>query len=149
MIEPRIASSLMGATPILALAALALGCATVAPAPPPAPAEVTAGATPEATPAGPAATKDVIRRVVRSHAAETRFCYERRLALSEGLAGKVTLSWIIQADGTVRDATIVADSTTLLDEEVHRCLRDAVGRWSFPAHDGKATKVSYPFLFRE
>lgn len=91
-------------------------------------------------------SKDIIRRVVRTHMPEIRSCYETRLQLNPKLAGKVTLSFVIGTQGTVQSVKV--QSSTLPDEVVGQCLTKAVKRWKFPRPDGGIVKVNYPFVFR-
>ena len=46
-------------------------------------------------------SREVIRRVIRRHINEVRFCYEQELAQRPDLAGRVTVSFIISATGSV------------------------------------------------
>jgi TonB family protein len=91
-------------------------------------------------------SRDVIRNVIRRHIDEVRSCYERELARTPTLAGRVTVSFIISATGAVQTAAI--SSTTMNDPTVEACLVHAVRRWVFPAPDGGGVVgVNYPFVF--
>ncbi len=90
-------------------------------------------------------SREVIRRVIRRHINEVRFCYEQELAQRPDLAGRVTVSFIISATGAVQTATTSA--TTLNNARVEGCIVQAVRRWTFPAPDGGGVVgVNYPFL---
>jgi TonB family protein len=89
---------------------------------------------------------EVIRRTIRRHINEVRFCYEQELAQRPDLAGRVTVSFIIGGTGTVTTATTM--NTTLQNARVEGCLVQAVRRWTFPAPDGGGVVgVNYPFVF--
>lgn len=89
---------------------------------------------------------EVIRRTIRRHINEVRFCYERELAQRPDLAGRVTVSFIIGSTGSVTTATTT--NTTLQNARVEGCLAQAVRRWTFPAPDGGGVVgVNYPFVF--
>ncbi len=89
---------------------------------------------------------EVIRRVIRRHINEARYCYERALAQSPNLAGRVTVSFVVGASGSVTSATV--DGSTLGNESVESCLVAAVRRWTFPAPEGGGeVRVAYPFQF--
>jgi hypothetical protein len=89
--------------------------------------------------------KDIIRRIVRAHINEVRYCYNQGLVRDPTLAGKVSIQFTIGASGSVAVAT-VADST-LSDEKVASCIAKAVKRWTFPKPTGGgAVVVTYPFV---
>jgi hypothetical protein len=90
-------------------------------------------------------SKEVIRRVVRRHINEVKFCYEQQLNARPDLQGRVTTRFVISPTGSVQSA-MVAD-TTLRNEAVESCIAQAVRRWTFPAPDGGGVVVvNYPFL---
>jgi TonB family protein len=87
----------------------------------------------------------VIRRVIRRHINEVRFCYEQELAQRPDLSGRVTVSFIISATGAVQTSSVA--NTTLNNARVEGCVAQAVRRWTFPAPDGGgAVLVNYPFV---
>jgi len=89
--------------------------------------------------------KDIIRRIVRAHINEVRYCYNQGLARDPALKGKVSISFTIGPTGKVSIAT-VADST-LSDENVANCIAKAVKRWTFPKPiGGGVVVVTYPFV---
>jgi TonB family protein len=92
--------------------------------------------------------KEIVRRVVRSHVKEIKFCYERELQRRPGLHGRVSVRFVIAPDGRV--ATVGIPESTVDSHEVDRCVADAVARWPFPqARDGGVTFVTYPFVLQE
>jgi len=92
-------------------------------------------------------SKEVIRRVVRSHMNEVRFCYEAQLAGRPGLDGRVSVTFVISPSGAVQGANVV--SSTLGNDAVDACLTRAIRRWAFPAPEGGGTiVVTYPFTFQ-
>ncbi len=91
-----------------------------------------------------ALSKEVIRRIVRRHINEVKFCYEKQLAQSPNIAGRVSLKFIISGAGTVQKSA-VADST-LGNPQVESCMVRAARRWRFPKPDGGGiVVVTYPF----
>ncbi len=89
-------------------------------------------------------SREVIRRVVRRHINEVRFCYEQVLAERPNLSGRVTVAFVISSNGSVQGASVT--STTLANARVEGCISQAVRRWTFPTPDGGgAVVVSYPF----
>lgn len=91
-------------------------------------------------------SREVIRRVIRRHAAEARHCFETGLQRDPSLGGRVQARFVIGSDGAVTSAE-VGDST-LEDAEVEGCLLDAIRRWRFPSPEGGGSvTVNYPFVF--
>ncbi len=90
-------------------------------------------------------SKEVIRRVIRRHINEVRFCYEQELNQRPDLAGRVTISFIISPTGAVQSSTVAA--TTLSNQRVETCIAQAVRRWTFPSPEGGGiVVVNYPFM---
>ncbi|RLB57256.1 MAG: hypothetical protein DRJ42_00725 [Deltaproteobacteria bacterium] len=93
-------------------------------------------------------SSEVIRRVVRRHVNEVRFCYDQGLMRKPNLAGTVTLSFIIAPTGAVQAASI--QSSTLGDSAVEGCISRAWRRWQFPAPDGGGVvMVRYPMTLQK
>jgi TonB family protein len=89
---------------------------------------------------------DVIRRVVRAHINEVRYCYNQGLARDPSMRGRVTIGFTIDRTGRV-PAAAVQDST-IGDHEVADCVAKAVRRWPFPTPPGGGhVMVTYPFVF--
>jgi TonB family protein len=92
--------------------------------------------------------KEIVRRVVRSHVKEIKFCYERELQHEPGLHGRVSVRFVVAPDGRV--ATVGITESTVGNPRVDRCVADAVQRWEFPqAREGGVTFVTYPFVLQE
>ncbi|MEM7609346.1 MAG: AgmX/PglI C-terminal domain-containing protein, partial [Myxococcota bacterium] len=90
-------------------------------------------------------SREVIRRVVRRHNTEVKFCYEQELNARPDLEGRVTIRFIISPTGAVQNA--VTQATTLRNQRVENCIAQAVRRWTFPSPDGGGIViVNYPFL---
>jgi hypothetical protein len=88
--------------------------------------------------------KELIRRVVRAHINEVRFCYERELQQDASLDGRVMIGFVISERGDVMSA--VAESSSLSRAEVGACIAQAVRRWQFPSiKQHSVTEVHYPF----
>lgn len=90
--------------------------------------------------------KEIIRRIVRVHMNEVKFCYEKELATQAGLGGRVSLQFIISGTGQVISSFV--QSTTMNNVRVESCVAGAVKRWAFPKPTGGGIAiVSYPFNF--
>jgi TonB family protein len=90
--------------------------------------------------------KDIIRRVVRRHLPEVRFCYEKELPRAPSLAGRVAVNFTIANTGRV--AAALVQSSTLGNARAEGCVLDAVRRWEFPRPMGGGIVIAtYPFNF--
>ena len=88
--------------------------------------------------------KEIIRRVIRRHINEVKFCYEQELTRNPKLGGRITVQFTIAASGRVV-ASVLQDST-LGNPRVETCTVQAVRRWEFPMPlSGGNVVVSYPF----
>jgi hypothetical protein len=91
--------------------------------------------------------REIVRRVVRSHMHEVRFCYEKELAQHPDLWGRVMASFTISGNGQVAVSGI--QSSTLNYPPVETCIAQAVRRWEFPRPEGGGiVMVSYPFMLK-
>ena len=90
--------------------------------------------------------KSAVDRVVKSHLASIRYCYQRELPGNPDLSGKVVVKFVIAKDGTVSQSTI--RSSTLRNQPAERCLVERFSRMRFvkPKGGGIAV-VSYPLVF--
>jgi hypothetical protein len=92
--------------------------------------------------------KEIIRRVVRQHLNEVKFCYEARLMSKPDLYGRVLTEFSIS--GTGRVVASLIKQSTLADPSAEQCIAQAVTRWEFPKPDNSGlVVVSYPFAFKQ
>jgi pSer/pThr/pTyr-binding forkhead associated (FHA) protein len=92
---------------------------------------------------------ELIRRVIREHASQVRYCYEQQLALNPRLQGKVSIRWQIESDGRVTNPQVEAAETTLASVEVQRCIVSRIVTWEFPKpRGGGIAIVKYPWILR-
>lgn len=88
--------------------------------------------------------KEIVRRIVRQHLNEVRYCYEQALARKPTLAGRVVAQFTIAPTGKVLVSAL--QSSTLGEPAVESCVIDATKRWLYPAPEGGGlVMVSYPF----
>lgn len=91
--------------------------------------------------------RELVRRVVHSHHAQLRYCYESELVRSPNMSGKVTVKWVIGTNGTVSQVSTAA--TTLGNAKVENCINARVRSWNFPPPKGGGIAViTYPFVFK-
>jgi TonB family protein len=89
--------------------------------------------------------KDIIRRIVRNHINEVRYCYNQALARDPNAAGRVAVQFTIGPTGKVAGA--VVQESSLPDRGSANCIATAVKRWSFPKpRNGGNVMVTYPFV---
>lgn len=89
--------------------------------------------------------KEIIRRVVRRHVNEVKYCYEQGMRANPTLGGRVVVSFTIGRNGEVLSS--VLQSSSLRSVAVESCVVQAVRRWTFPQPSGGGLAiVSYPFL---
>ena len=90
--------------------------------------------------------KEIIRRVVRRHGNEVRYCYEQELARHPALSGRIAVQFVIAANGEVTSSSL--QSSTMNNPRVESCVVQAFRRWNFPyPSGGGVVLVSYPFNF--
>ena len=90
--------------------------------------------------------KEIIRRVVRLHMNEVKYCYDQELVRKAGIEGRLSVQFVISPFGQVLSS--VMQSSTMGNVHVEKCVVDAVKRWEFPKPVGGGIAiVSYPFNF--
>jgi TonB family protein len=91
--------------------------------------------------------KEIIRRVIRSHLKEVKYCYETELVRKPDLYGRLTVQFTITPTGTVSSAAV--EQSSLGNRNVEQCIAGAVKRWTFPQpEDGGIVLVNYPFVLQ-
>ena len=91
---------------------------------------------------------ELIRRVVRSHHDQLKYCYDNALTKNPKLTGKVSVRWIITEGGTVASSNVVNSTTNT--PELDRCIAGRVLTWIFPKPKGGGVAVvTYPFVFKQ
>jgi len=87
---------------------------------------------------------EIVRRIVRRHINEVKYCYEQQLQRQPRLRGRVVVQFTISRDGMVLAS--VLQSSTLASPPVEMCIVTAIKRWEFPKPlGGGLVIVSYPF----
>ncbi len=88
--------------------------------------------------------KEIIRRIVRRHINEVRYCYEQALVTHPSLGGRLVVQFTIAPTGRVLASLL--QSSTVGSPAVDACVVQAVKRWEFPQPEGGGlVMVSYPF----
>jgi TonB family protein len=90
--------------------------------------------------------REIIRRVIRNHSKEVKFCYEKALLGNKDLEGRVQVKFLIGPTGKVGSALI--EASTLRSGSTEQCVAEAVRRWEFPKPPNGIVTVTYPFVFK-
>lgn len=88
-----------------------------------------------------------IQAVVRGARDGYKRCYRALLKTNPAAAGKLTLSFAIEGDGTVSDAKTRADGGDLDDATLRACVTRITTALSFPKTNAGRTTVRYPVVF--
>ncbi len=95
----------------------------------------------------PGHDQEQVRSVIVANRGDIRECYDRVLEHAPHLRGKVTVRFIINADGSVREPSAIQN--TVGDEGLAQCIASKMTAWRFPpVAYGGAVVVTYPFLFK-
>ena len=88
---------------------------------------------------------EIIRRIIRRHVNEVKYCYEQELTKKPDLGGRIMVQFTIAASGQV--IASVLQNSTMGNARVENCTVQAVRRWEFPKPlGGGLVIVSYPFV---
>ncbi len=89
--------------------------------------------------------KEIIRRIIRRHINQVRYCYEQELTKQHTLQGRVTLRLTIAPSGQVIASEV--SRSTLGNDHAESCIAGAARGWQFPSpQDGGPVEVTYPFV---
>ena len=94
---------------------------------------------------------ELIRRVIREHASQVRYCYEQQLALQPKLEGKVAIRWQINSNGFSSDTVLDRGNSTSEPglDKVAECIMSRIVTWEFPKpRGGGMAIVTYPWILR-
>lgn len=87
--------------------------------------------------------KAIIKRYMKRNVDKIAYCYEKQLLAKPGIAGTITVQFLIAPNGSVQSST-----GTGFDGQVSSCVASVVKNISFPApKNGGAVQVNYPFNF--
>ena len=89
--------------------------------------------------------KEIVRRTIRRHINEVKYCYEQELTRNRDLSGRILVQFTISSTGQVISSVI--QNSTMGNARVETCTTQAVRRWEFPKPEGGGLAiVSYPFV---
>lgn len=101
---------------------------------------------PEEVGNGTISTQD-IQVTIRADLKAIRTCYERELAKSPGLGGRLEVQFTIGLDGRVSAVEDVSDEA-FPSQKVTDCVMARFTKLDFPRPRGGAVNVKYPFVFK-
>lgn len=91
--------------------------------------------------------KEIVRRIIRRHANEVKFCQEREMVRGGASVGRLLVQFTIGPEGSVLAS--VVQSSTVGNPTLEQCVASAVRRWEFPKpRGGGVVVVTYPFTFK-
>lgn len=85
--------------------------------------------------------KTIVRRYLKRHYAKFLYCYEKQLVVDKTLAGSVTATFAIDAQGKVSSAS----ATGIKSKPVEDCVAAVVKSIEFPAPKSGTVKVTQTF----
>jgi len=86
-----------------------------------------------------------VRKVIRAHHRRLRRCYINRLQTHPGLQGRITVHFVIDANGRVKQ---VSSFDTIGDAALQQCVENRFRIMRFPRPRGGEVVVNYPLTFR-
>lgn len=96
----------------------------------------------------PGRRREDIQTIVMSRRDEARACYDKGLKDHPGIEGDLTVKFVIDPEGTVTDASVNTDKSTILEPSVGACVTDVIKKIKFaPSKGGFETRANYPFNF--
>lgn len=87
----------------------------------------------------------LIVKTIKARMAGFKACYENALKRSPNLQGKVAITFTIDEEGRVTEASVESD--TLGDPDVGRCITGIFKRLRFPKPEEGSVQASFPFVF--
>jgi metallo-beta-lactamase class B len=89
--------------------------------------------------------KEIIRRIIRRHINEVKYCYEKELLKQPFIGGRIMVQFTVAASGEVIASLL--QSSTMGSATVDTCVVQAVRRWQFPMPlGGGIVNITYPFV---
>lgn len=86
-----------------------------------------------------------VLRVIRGNVPRVRACYQAELKNDPSFETKLTVRLVIGTNGAVSNASLTRPSGK---QSLDVCVLGAMRHLRFPAPDGGAVTVSYPFVFK-
>jgi hypothetical protein len=91
-------------------------------------------------------SKEQVMRVVRSHQAAIKYCFDKEFQRNPHLNGRIDLAWIIHSNGSVDRARVA--KSAMNNDAVEGCMIRTLKGWQFPKADADTIVQSFPFFFK-
>jgi hypothetical protein len=91
-------------------------------------------------------SKDQVMRVVRSHQAAIKYCFDKEFQRNPHLNGRIDLAWVIHSNGSVDRAKVARSAMN--NDAVEGCMLRTLKGWQFPKADADTIVQSFPFFFK-
>ncbi|MCL2011832.1 MAG: AgmX/PglI C-terminal domain-containing protein [Cystobacterineae bacterium] len=92
---------------------------------------------------------ELIRQRIRANISKIRACYEDQLIRYPQLAGRVSVRFVINGDGTVDSSRVHQSAMSPRNAEIGECIAKRIRTLEFPRPKGGGTAhVTYPFVFK-
>jgi len=96
------------------------------------------------------------QRIIQDNREKFRSCYDAALAKQQGIKGRVTLVWVLDPAGAVRQGPpdeqkphLDRSASDFHDDTLEKCMAAALGTLTFPpSKRGMDSTVRYPFDFQ-
>lgn len=93
-------------------------------------------------------TQEVIRDTFMRNRPQARACFDEQLKKQPGLKGNLTVTFVIDPKGTVKDVSINTERSDLAIADLNTCIIDVVRKIEFPPSSrGFESKGNYPYNF--
>jgi TonB family protein len=87
--------------------------------------------------------------IVQNNRDKFRTCYDASLAANPGIHGRVSLRFVLNPDGTVKEGSIDPAASDITKEDLERCMMNVLRTLKFPpSKRGMESTVRYPFTFK-
>jgi TonB family protein len=91
--------------------------------------------------------RSVIDSYIRRNLEKIRWCYERELAKSPNIFGRIKVKFTITESGSVRNSNVLR--TAMGNSTVEKCVARTIKKIRFPKPlGGGIVVVNYPFVFK-
>lgn len=96
----------------------------------------------------PGRRREDIQAIVMAKREEARACYDKYLKESPGMEGDLDIKFLIDPTGTVTEAEVDQQKSTIRHEGTGKCVIDVIKKIKFNKSDkGFETRAHYPFNF--
>jgi class 3 adenylate cyclase len=90
---------------------------------------------------------DEMVSMVQARIGLIKYCYERELRKEPKLRGKLVIKLKVDTDGTVKEAQVKRDASTLRNEAMYACVEAAFLSLNLGRGVAEAATFEYPFMF--